>query len=418
MSIKKNTLTYLISNIINASIPFLLLPILTRYLTPEEYGQVAMFQVLTAGLLGFVGFNTVGAAARKYFDKCNRNEIKIYNFNCFYVLFFSSLFLFFLILIFGGDIAEKLSIPYQWLHFALVFSIATFFIQFRLTQWQIRESSKSYALLQVSYSLVNFMFSLFFVAFLMKGGEGRVLSIVISALIMAAFSYCYLMKSRVMIISKLNVKYIKESLSFGLPLVPHVFGMFLLSSIDRVFITKDIGLKEAGIYMIAFQLSLGLQVVFDAINKAYTPYLYKKLKENSKQEKLKIVRATYAYFIALMFLAMLGFLLGPLFITLISTKEYYQAKDVIGFLILGQVFNGMYLMVTNYVFYSKDTLQLSLVTITSGLINIALLIVFIPLYELQGAAYAFCISTCIRFVLTWLLACYKVDMPWTTLRVK
>ena len=42
------TLIYLVSNVLNAAIPFALLPVLTRVLDPSEYGQVAMFQTLLA----------------------------------------------------------------------------------------------------------------------------------------------------------------------------------------------------------------------------------------------------------------------------------------------------------------------------------------------------------------------------------
>ncbi|EIQ9127591.1 polysaccharide biosynthesis protein, partial [Escherichia coli] len=49
MSLLKISSIYLFSNILNALIPFLLLPILTHNLTPNEYGQVAMFQTLISG---------------------------------------------------------------------------------------------------------------------------------------------------------------------------------------------------------------------------------------------------------------------------------------------------------------------------------------------------------------------------------
>ncbi|MEW0490716.1 oligosaccharide flippase family protein, partial [Escherichia coli] len=62
MSVYKNSSIYLISNIFNALIPFILLPILTRNLTPYEYGQIAMFQTLVSGLASLTGLNTVGAA--------------------------------------------------------------------------------------------------------------------------------------------------------------------------------------------------------------------------------------------------------------------------------------------------------------------------------------------------------------------
>lgn len=411
----KNTSVYFISNILNASIPFILLPILTRYLTPDEYGQVAMFQVLTAGLLGFIGVNTVGAAARKYFDDSNIEEVKIYNFNCFYILLFSSIICLIVIGMFGKHIAQQLSIPLIWLYWAVLFCVATFIIQFRLTQWQVRELPKKYGVLQVSLSLTNFLLALLFVIFLLKGAEGRVLSLILSVFMLSVISLFSLYKEQVIEFSKINIKYIKESLIFGFPLIPHIFGTFLLTSMDRVFITKDVGLEEAGIYMLAFQLSMGLQVVFDAINKAYTPFLYKKLKENEWMEKRKLVINTYKYFIFLIFVMIFGFYIGPFLITLLASSSYHEATTVIGFLIMGQVFSGMYLMVTNYIFYSKQTFSLSLVTISSGLINMALLFLLIPSYGMVGAAYSFSIAMFIRFLLTWVVAYKKIDMPWFSL---
>ncbi|HDW3177945.1 TPA: polysaccharide biosynthesis protein, partial [Escherichia coli] len=68
MSLLKISSIYLFSNILNALIPFLLLPILTHNLTPNEYGQVAMFQTLISGVAALTGLNTIGAANRKYYD--------------------------------------------------------------------------------------------------------------------------------------------------------------------------------------------------------------------------------------------------------------------------------------------------------------------------------------------------------------
>lgn len=64
----RNSTIYLASNIINALVPFLLLPILTRYLTPDEYGQIAMFQTLITALAALTGLNAVGAANRKFYE--------------------------------------------------------------------------------------------------------------------------------------------------------------------------------------------------------------------------------------------------------------------------------------------------------------------------------------------------------------
>ena len=56
-SLVKNTGIYIITSIINSAIPFLLLPILTRHMTPEDYGMVSMFLLLVSFATPFVGLN-------------------------------------------------------------------------------------------------------------------------------------------------------------------------------------------------------------------------------------------------------------------------------------------------------------------------------------------------------------------------
>lgn len=82
----KSSGIYAITNILNSAIPFFLLPILTRYLTPEEYGLVAMIGVLVGLTSPFVGINTHGAITRKYYD---RDSIKFTEYvgNCLFILF-------------------------------------------------------------------------------------------------------------------------------------------------------------------------------------------------------------------------------------------------------------------------------------------------------------------------------------------
>src|SRR5690606_10136870 len=107
-----------------------------------------------------------------------------------------------------------------------------------------------------------------------------------------------------------------------------------------------------------------------------------------------------------------GFFVGPWAIQVVAGPGYEQAGEVIGWLLLGQAFGGMYLMVTNYVFYSRRPGLLSLATIVSGLINISLLLLFVTLLGLTGAAIAVSTAMSIRFLLTWWVAQKRHPMPW------
>ena len=90
MNLLKGIGVYLTSDILNALIPFLLLPILTRNLSVADYGQVVMFQTLLSAISAIVGLNTIGAANRKYYDG-NVDQLVLMRFNgsCFQILLVS-----------------------------------------------------------------------------------------------------------------------------------------------------------------------------------------------------------------------------------------------------------------------------------------------------------------------------------------
>lgn len=414
MKVAKNSLIYLLSNILSAAMPFILLPILTRVFTPADFGQIAMFQMVITGLSAFVGVNAIGAANRKYYDNSvNNNILSIYNGACLQVLILSCFIILILFSIFSDRISILLDISPKWVFSALLLSVCIFIINLRLGQWQIRADALKFGMMQTGYGLFNLGLSLVFILLLNYGAQGRVDAQVIAALISAVIAIYLLYKDKLVVLMDLNPKYIKDILFFGVPLIPHAFGGFLLSAADRFVINRELGLSQAGIYMAAVQFSMVLSIFFDALNKAYMPWLFGILRSGEIYKKRSVVRYTYFYFIFLiMILLPICLFISPWAFCLLIGKEYQPAMQVIGLLCLGQIFNGMYLMVTNYIFFAKKTQLLGLVTITSGIINVILLNVFVDLYGIIGAAWAFIISSFIQFMFTWILSAKVYCMPW------
>ncbi|WP_417663663.1 lipopolysaccharide biosynthesis protein [Pseudidiomarina donghaiensis] len=404
---------YLFSNILNATIPFILLPILTRYLSPAEYGEVAMFQTLLGVLGAFVGTTFVGSAIRKYYDdNLSKSEYAEFVGTSVQLVSLFSLIVFFLFFSFQTQFSEWLGIREKYVLYAVLVSFCTVIVRLRLGQWQVKKQALKYGALQVSQSFVNALLSLLLVVVFLKGPSGRIDAQIVSSIVFLVLSIYLLKKDKLFKIFIWRRDQQTEILKYGIPLFPHVAGAFLLTSADRFVINQEIGLAEAGIYMVAIQLTGAASIVFDAINKAYIPWLFERLKRNIHSEKKKIVQFTYFWFLLIFLGCIVVFLLGPRLVTLIAGEGYSQAGEVIGLLALGQGFQGMYLMVTNYIIYSKKTGLLSAASIATGLLNLALLIVFVRTLGLLGAALAFAISMGIRFLLVWWLASRCYSMPW------
>lgn len=415
---KANTLLsesaiYLVSNIINAAIPFMLLPVLTRHLLPSEYGELAMFQTLMSALGAFVGLNVSGAVGRKYYDNPDSvRGMRSYIGSCLQIVVFSAFCILILVAFFQGIISEWLSIKPSWILLSVYVAATTVIINIRLGQWQVHQHARSYGTFQIFQSAINATISVILVVTLSGGADGRVAAIFLTSSLFAIISLHMLHKDKLLSFFEWQPNDIREALEFGVPIVPHIAGAFLLLSVDRFFINAELGLAAVGIYMLAAQFAMSMSIVFDAVNKAYIPWLFSRLQRDQIAEKIRIVRYTYAWFILISIVVGFAFIFGPWVTVQIAGASYAEAGEIVGWLFLGQGFNGMYFMVTNYIFFSKKTGILSIVTLITGLLNVILLIAFIKIFTIKGAAIAFSLSMGIRFLLTWWVAQKRHPMPW------
>ena len=405
------SMIYFLSNLGASIVPFLLLPILTRYLSIAEYGQVAMFQTFLIAVGSFIGISAQGAASVRYYDSDERHDYASYVGSCFLILLITIVATLVLAFIFIEPLTRWLGILPQWIFVGILTSGFSFIVLMRMTQWQIRNKAKKYGLFQVSQAGINGFLTLIFVVIWLKAGDGRVLAISLTAMIYAAISF-YLLYVDNLIRFSWNKKYLLEICYFGIPLIPHSIGYALLSAADRFYINNKFGLMDVGIYMVAVQLASVLGLLFDGINNAFVPWLFERLKKNIPSEKKEVVRWTYFYFLILLCVVLLAFSIGPFFLKIIAGTQYEAAGEFLGWLVLGQVFQGMYLMVTNYIFFSKRTGLLSLSTIGSGLINIGMLLLLTACIGLKGAAISYALAMGMKFIFTWYIASRQYPMPW------
>jgi O-antigen/teichoic acid export membrane protein len=403
---------YLLANILNASAPFILLPILTRYLEPDEYGQIAMFQMLVSFFGAFTGIVFIGGITRKFYDKDGVSEISEYVGACFQLVILLSILLLALLFIFGDMLQNNVDVPAGYMYIALLVSVSTVLIQLRLNQWQIRGRPVKYGIFQVSASFINLLLSLLLIVVMLLGANGRVYVIAFVSVLYGLIALILLKNDNLIDFFFVSKKKLLVLVKFGFPLIPHVLGIFLLMSVDRWVISGKLGLSQAGIYVVAVQLAAVMSLVFDAANKAYIPWLYERLSGGSKEQKIEIVKFIYSslFVILIMVLFMMG--MSNILVNVLVGQAYSQAADVLIWLAVGQGFRGGYLLMTNFVFFHSKTLYSSAVTIVVGIINLLLILLLVDARGLEGAGIAYTISTLLLFVITFIVVTRLENMPW------
>jgi O-antigen/teichoic acid export membrane protein len=400
---------YTISSVIEKAIPFLLLPVLTRYLTTEDYGIVSMFTVLVGLALPLVGYNGHSAVLRNYFK--DDIDIPAYIGNTLFILLGSSVLAGLAIFLFSDFISSYSNFPEKWLGVIVLVAMGQFTVNIILVNWQAQNKAIQYGIFKILLTLLNFGLAIFLIVGLDYGWEGRVIGKV-SAVVLFGISAVSILWYNNLIKFQIVYEYLKHALSYGIPLIPHVLSAFVITMIDRVFITNMVGVSATGIYTVGYQIGMIIGILATSFNKAWVPWLFEKLNQGKEETKKKIVQFTYGYFIAIIGLALILSLLAPWFMNFLVGKSFLSATSYIIWIAIGYSFNGMYMMVTNYIFYEEKTSYLSWMTFIAAGTNILLNYFLINAYGAIGAAQATTITFFIQFLLTWYLASRVYKMPW------
>lgn len=405
-----STLIYTISTVINSAIPFLLIPILTRHLSSPDYGIISIYTVLVAFVTPFIGYTIHGSITAMIFSS-EKDNVPEYIGNCFYILFASTILTSFIFLIISNWIEFQFKLPIFWVWSSIFLAFNQFITLFPLTIWQANNKPLYFGIFQIGSTVINFSITLLLVIYFNKNWEGRIEAQLITSLLFSIISFFILLKNK-LIVFKFNSKYFFSAIKFGVPLILHVIGGIFLSIINRFFIAKYVGLGEAGLFFLAFQLTGIINIFTSALNTAYVPWLFSKLENNNLVEKRKIVSLTYYYFLFLVLSSFIFATVLPNMLHLLVGKDYFMAQKYFNWLIVGCISNGMYLMVTNYIVYAKKTVFLAWSTFFSSLLTVALNLYLIKKYGAIGAAIANALGFTILFVSTWILSIKVYQMPW------
>lgn len=409
----KNAIIYLFGNILNGLLPFILLPILTRILSPTSFGELGMFQTLVAVLNSFIGLGVHAAINRMYFDSSTTNDsYKTFIGSAIHLLLITTTIVIAIFLVFSNYLMSVLGVNLQWAIIAIGTSACTFIINIRLSQWQVRSQPILYSAFQISQSFINVSVSILLLVAFAKGSYGRVLGIFLASLIFCLVSLWTLHKENLIDLRRFKPEYIKQLLNFGLPLVPHTCAAFIIVYIDRYFIKSNLGLHQLGLYIAVSQIAAAGGLLVDAMNKAYVPWLYSRLALDNDSTNMEVVKLSYAFFfIAIVIATFVQF--GSKWITVtIAGAQYVTAAASLKWFIYAHTFKAMYYVVTNYIFYSKKTIVLGFITTITSIFNIGMLYFLVPLLGIEGASISFCAAMLLQFLVTWFFANKLHPMPW------
>ncbi len=181
-----------------------------------------------------------------------------------------------------------------------------------------------------------------------------------------------------------SLKYWKYALAFNLPLVPHYLSQVILNSSDRIMIGRIAGDGFAGIYGLAYSLSMIMTIINNALSQTLSPWVYKKIKAE-KTEDIKIV--AYPAMILVAFANIVLILIAPEAVRIFAPAEYFDAVWIIPPVVLSVYYMFIYDFFAKFAFYYEKRTFITIASVAGAALNIVLNLIFIKKFGYIAAGY-------------------------------
>jgi O-antigen/teichoic acid export membrane protein len=398
----KSLSVYTILGFSKKAFPFVLLPFLTRVLTPEDYGIMAMFAVVKSFFGPFVGLGTASSVERYYFDKKEIN-FQVYLSNVLLIVIATATFFGCLFLLFTDIISSYTEIPKSFLWIVIVVSLGVVFDKINLALLRVQFKSLYYAYISLLETALYFVLMIVFVFGFKLNWKADFYTQLLSYIFLGLLGVVMMIKSK-MLPTKLsfNLNYTKQAFAFGLPMFIHTFGLFFVNMLDRLLLTNLVGLEATGIYSIGFKMGTIILFFVRAFNNAYVPWIYEKLKLNTVKSRLLAYKSTFYSCIFVACAGILLILILPLIYPILIGEEFSSSIYITKIIVFAQVFNAFYLLLMSYILFEKATKYVMYTTLSTSIISVFLNLWLIPVFAEMGAAYSLLVVYFIKFLLTGL----------------
>ncbi len=409
----KNSFIYFFPIIIMGILPFVTLPIFTRILTKEDYGVLALAQVYAVFVGGLANFGMTAAYDRNYFQyRSNPLETAKLLYSILLFVIMNFIFLAGLTFVFRGAFAKLIIGSAKHGNILFWAFCAQFFVgvnYYYLAYFKNSETAKKFTVYTIAISLLNFIASLFFVAYQRIGVIGLVYAQLFSGVIIfIVLSYKFITTLKPSFSKTIFI----ESLKISYPLTPRIFLGVIGTQFDKYMIGLLATMSGVGIYSIGQKISNSIFIFMTAIQNVFSPQVYKKMfdKEENGGEAIGKYLTPFAYVV--ISIALLVCLFSEEIIFILMPVSYHGAIDIViilsmfyGFMFFGKL-NG------NQLIFMKKTHITSFLTMGNIVINVGLNIPFIIKWGAIGAAWATFLAGLISGAISFMVSQHYYKITW------
>ena len=371
---------YALCGVIQKSIAIVVIPIYTRIMGVDAYGEYSVFQswfvllfVLTSlGLANYV-FNN---GMLKYKEDRDGFASAMLGLSGIVALIFLAAFLIFpsfWVSLFG------LSTPIVFLLFircAITPSYELWSARLRY-EFQYRKVVALTLILTLAVPVVSVPVIIFSVD---KASAALASQVLVMAIVYAV-PFISLLRKKLKLFNK---EYWIFALKFNIPLIPSMLATLALQQMDRLIIADIAGDAPAAIYAVAYSIGMVSMFIVSSFDQAYRPWFYQKMEAGIKFSVDKVALLLVGCIGLICFLVSL---FAPEILWIFAPAEYsegvYAVAPVSASIVAVMAFS-MYITVE---YYYGETKAIPIISIAAAVGNYALNVLMIPLFGFLAAGY-------------------------------
>lgn len=383
----KGSAAYFCANVANKAAPFLVIPMLTRHLTPEEFGAMTMFLVMLAQLGAAFGLALHTTVPRFYFNKSFNTPVQLIG-ALLRVLSLSSLVCALLLLPLADWVGQRLGV--RALSFALmpvaIFASTCSLSYFALLRCEGRAAR--YMWIEACQSFASIILCYLFVLVLDLGWLGRVAGFVLPTFVATVMLLKFAFQ-RGQLAASIDSGAARRMAAAAAPMVPFAVMNTITTYADRYFVAEHAGLKAVGVYSLAYQLSLIVLMFSDAFLKSWTPLIYKWLNSERPASGIAgIRRALVVYVMALLIIALLLPQVIRFVFPMLFDAEFVEVLDYVALLTLGNACLALIQLFYPILLHRRSYLLFVACAFVPAAVNICLNVHYVPSMGVGGAVFA------------------------------
>ncbi|MEY4964937.1 MAG: hypothetical protein RL274_520 [Pseudomonadota bacterium] len=409
---------YIFSFWLTSALPLLMTPVLTRFLSPSDYGVSAMWQALLSFTLPIVGLSTHAAINRRFFRESSSPQqhnidMQDYIASILPILIATSLAIFLAYSLAYPLIAEYL-LPTSaiWIFLVPAAALATFLYNATLSYLNAETRAGIYALLTSGNALLSAAIGVALVVGFGWNWQGRVAGAFLGVALTAAACMIYLWR-RGLLAGRIRRDLTFHAILFSLPLLPHMFTYMIRNTTDRVFLSQITDLHEVGLFSAAIALTSIFSILGSAAMQAWIPWLYAHLGTEAV-DRARIVKVTYAIFVAFILLGFAFALIAPFAFGLLLGPRFEGSTKFIWWLTGAAVLQGAYYFMQPYIAYVERNKYFFYISAVTLAVNLVLNFILTHFFGVVGVAATNFFTAVYEFAAVFIVSNYCMPMPWAS----